>query len=129
MTKISKVTGIPISSTFDRLKRLETTGIITRYVSLLDMKKLGLSVRIFLLLKTDDNHRKEVERFLMENPQVNNMARIVGSWNLMAEALFRDMKELESFIESFRKDFKGIEFSVYHILENLKSESFLINYK
>ena len=129
LTRISKVTGIPISSTFDRLKRLEETGLIARHTSLLDMKKLGLSVRVFLLLKIDDSHKKEVERFLMGTPQVNNLARIVGNWNLVAEVLFQDMKELESFVEALGKDFKGIDFSVHHVLENLKSETFLISYK
>ena len=41
MTRMSKETRIPISSVFDRLKRLEAIGVIHRYTSLLDMKKIG----------------------------------------------------------------------------------------
>jgi DNA-binding Lrp family transcriptional regulator len=127
LTRISKLTGIPISSTFDRLKRLEAIGVITRHTSLVDLKKIGFTVRVFLLLKTNANHRKEVERFLMENLQANNVARITGNWNFVMDALFRDVEELESFIEALRKDYKGIEFSLHHVLETLKQECFLID--
>jgi len=34
MTRMNKETGIPISSVFDRLKRLEAIGVIERYTSL-----------------------------------------------------------------------------------------------
>lgn len=127
LTKISKVTGIPISSAFDKLKRLEATGVITRHISLVDLKKIGFSVQVIFFLKTNDSNKKELERRLMENPQVNNVARITGNWNFVMDALFRDVEELESFVEALRKDYKGIEFSLHHVLETLKQECFLIN--
>ena len=127
LTRISKLTGIPISSTFDRLKRLEETGIIARHTSLLDPKKIGFSAQVIFFLKTNDSNKKELERRLMENPQVNNVARITGNWNFVTDALFRDVEELESFIEALRKDYKGIEFSLHHVLKTLKQECFLID--
>jgi Lrp/AsnC family leucine-responsive transcriptional regulator len=129
ITRISKFTGIPISSTFGRLKRLEEARVITRHTSLVDMRQIGLSMRVFVLFKTDDSHREELEGSLMEDPQVNNMVRIIGSWNLMVEALFRDINELESFVEALRRDFRGLEFSVHYILDSLKQEGILTGYK
>jgi len=54
------------------------------------------------------------------------MVKMLGDWNLMMEAVFRNMKEL--FVEALRRDTEVIEFSVLHILENLKSESFMIDH-
>jgi len=47
----------------------------------------------------------------------------------MAEAWFRNMKDLEEFTDRLLKEFKGIVFSVQHVLEDLKRESFLIDYE
>jgi len=127
LTRISKVIGIPISSTFDKLKRLEATGVITRHTSLVDLKKIGFSVQVIFFLKANDNNKKELERRLIENPQVNNVARITGNWNFVMDALFRDVEELESFVEVLGKDYKGIEFSLHHVLKTLKQECFLID--
>ena len=79
LTRISKVTGIPISSAFDKLKRLEAIGVITKHTSLVDLKKIGFSVQVIFFLKTNDSNKKELERRLMKNPQVNNVARITGN--------------------------------------------------
>jgi len=125
LTKISGITGVPISSIFDRLKRLEGSGVIIRHTSLLDMKKLGFNTRIFLFLKLRRDETGDLERFLSDCPHVNNMTRVNGDWSLIAEALFRNIQELESFMEKLKMDFNGIEVSLQYVLEELKRESFL----
>lgn len=129
LTRISTDIVIPISAVFDRLKRLETTGVIIRHTSLLDAEKIGISVRVILLIRTNDNRKKELERYLTENSQVNNLSKINGKWSLMVEAWFKDINGLELFIETIREDFKEVEFSVLHVLEDLKRESFFVNYE
>ena len=129
LTKVGRDTGIPISSVFDRLKRLETSGVIIRHVSLLDADKIVIRVKANLFIRSSDDHKKELERYLSANPQVNNLSKINGDWNLMAEAWFKDIKGLELFIETIRKDFKEIEVSINHVLEDLKRESFLVDYE
>ena len=125
LTRISRETKIPISSVFDRLKRLEKMNVIKRYTSLLDLKKIGIHVHVLLLVKTDKSWKENLEDWLMGKHPVNWLIRINGDWKLAAECLFYDMKEMELFTENVRKRFRGIEFSVHHVLEDLKSEGFL----
>ena len=127
LTNISKDTGIPISSIFDRLKRLEKIEIITRYTCLLDMEKVGFSVTVFLFLKIANKRQNEVEKFLMENPNVNNLLRVNGDWNLIVDVLFRDINSFELFADTFKNDFKEIEISIHYVLEDIKRENFLID--
>jgi DNA-binding Lrp family transcriptional regulator len=124
LTRVSRDTGIPISSVFDRLKRLETNGVIIRHSSLVDTEKIGTSVRAILLIKTRDKDTKELEKCLSASPPVNNLLKINGELSLMVEAWFKDMKAFEEFVEMLREQFKGIAFSVHHVLEDLKRESF-----
>ena len=125
LTRICKDTRIPISSIFDRLKRLEAIGVIKRHTSLVDMRKIGIEVRIFLLLKVGNAQRADLESVLMENPKVNNLTCVNGSWDFVAEMLFYEMKEAQLFIGKLRDSFKGIQISVHHVMEDLKQESFL----
>ena len=60
LTNISRETGIPISSVFDRLKRFEAIGIIKRHTSLLDMKKIGIHERLIILAKVEDKTKKDL---------------------------------------------------------------------
>jgi Lrp/AsnC family leucine-responsive transcriptional regulator len=125
LTNISRVTGIPISSVFDRLKRLEAIGVIKKHTSLLDMKKIGIHTRVIILFKTKERVKKEFESWLMENELINTLVKVSGGWTIMAEALFKDTGSLESFMEKCEKSFDLREISVLHILKDLKRESFL----
>jgi DNA-binding Lrp family transcriptional regulator len=125
LTRISKGLQIPISSAFDRLKRLEGTRIITRYTGLLGLKKIGIHGHAILLFTVKKSLRDDLESYLAEKPFVNNLIRTNGERNLVAECLFPGIKELESFVESISKEFKGLQFSVLYVLEDLKREGFL----
>jgi hypothetical protein len=54
------------------------------------------------------------------------LARTNGENKFVAECLFPGMKDLDSFTENIGKRFKGLEFSVHHLLEDLKCEGFLV---
>ena len=127
LTKISKDTRMPISTVFDRLKQMEKTGVILRHTSLLDMKKIGFNVQVFLFIKANRNHKNELEKCLVENPNVNSMVKINGEWNYILETLFGDINSLESFVDDVKNDFKEITISVHYALKDLKRESFLMD--
>jgi len=127
LTKISKDAGIPISTVFDRLKKMEETGVIKKHTCLLNMEKIGFNVQVYLLIKTSENQANELEKYLMENPNVNSMVKINGNWNFIVEALFRDINSLELFVDDVKNDFKGITISVHYVLEDIKRESFLVD--
>jgi len=124
MTRISKETGIPISSVFDRLKRLEAIGVIHRYTTLLDMKKIGIHVCVIVFFKTTDVMKQSLEHWLKDNKHVNTLIRINGDWDFMAEALFNNIRALEAFTQEIREEFEGVQCSVQYILDDLKREGF-----
>ena len=126
LTSISKETGIPISSVFDRLKRLESVGVINRHTSLFDVKKIGIHHRVVILFKSRDKTKKEFEQWLMENQRINSLMKINGDWSFVAEAFFPDIKAMEKFTEKSREEFEIDKISILYILEDLKREAFLL---
>jgi len=125
LTRMSQETRVPISSIFDRLKRLEGIKVIKRYTALFDLKKIGIHCRVLLLIKIDESQRSDLEAYLIENPSVNSIARTIATCDFVVECLFHNIKDLESFIEGVEKRYKGISISIHYIVKDLKRESFL----
>ena len=126
LTNMSRDAGIPISTIFDKLKRLEHIGVIKAHTSMLDMNKIGYRLHAFVFLKDDNNQKERLIKTLIENPKVNNITRVNENWNFLIEVFFREIIELEEFIETLENDFKSIEISVHYALEDIKREGFLI---
>ena len=125
LTRMSQETRVPISSIFDRLKRLEGIKVIKRYTTLFDLKKMGIHCRVLLLIKIGESQRSDLEAYLTENPSVNSLARTIATYDFVVECLFHTIKDLESFIEGVEKRYKGISISIHYIVKDLKRESFL----
>ncbi|MBL7050786.1 Lrp/AsnC family transcriptional regulator [Candidatus Woesearchaeota archaeon] len=121
LAEISRDTGIPISTIFDKLIKLEK-GVIMRYVSLLDFQKLGYGIKVNFMFKLDQDI-SEFKRFLMMHKKVNSISRLSGDFDFLAECVFENMKELTEFSESLDK-FKISDKQEYHLIDEIKVEGF-----
>lgn len=125
LTLISKKTGIPISTIFDLLKR--PSPITTRYTALLNFAELGFLTRAQIILKVGKQDREALEAFFMKHKAVNSVYRINNGFDYMIEGIFRDMKELEDFLETLDEAYTLKMKQVFYIIEDLKREAFLSN--
>jgi DNA-binding Lrp family transcriptional regulator len=126
LTEMSKKTKVPISTIYDKLRgRLKE--IITKQTALIDFTKLGFSARVQIILKIDKSDREEVKSYLSRHRNINSVYKINNSYDLMAEGIFKDMKEAERFIEKLEVKFNIKQLQVYYIVEDIKRESFLNN--
>ena len=117
ITKISKEINIPISTAFSIKKQLEK-NIIRKYTTILNLNKIGNFIRIFLL--TASNH--QITNFLKNNPKTNNIMKISGTYNIIAEIILKNQNDLENFLEEIKR-FKTKK-QVLYIIEDIKKESF-----
>jgi DNA-binding Lrp family transcriptional regulator len=123
LTQISRLTRIPVSTIFDKLRDFER-GLIQKHTTLVDFKRLGFDIRINMLFKISRDSREEFKEFLMGNENINSIFRINNGYDYMVEAIFRDMSDLQRFTESLDR-FKIEGRQELFILEDLKRESFL----
>tara|TARA_Y100000310_G_C20689163_1_gene821070 strand:- start:297 stop:785 length:489 start_codon:yes stop_codon:yes gene_type:complete len=124
LTKLSRKTGVPVSTIFDRLK-LYTDGFIKKNTSLVDFTMLGFNSRAKVILKVDRSDREELKSFIIKSKNVNSAYRINNGYDFMFEAIFRNMKDLENFIEIMERKFKISEKHVYYVIDDIKQEDFL----
>lgn len=126
LADISKKTDIPITTIYDNLK-LHEQKLIKRYTALLDFKKLGFHIKANIALMVAREDKARLENYLMKHSLVNSLYRINGSFDFLAEVLFKEIKDVELFVEEIEGLFKIKEKRIFHILDDLKQEDFLSN--
>lgn len=122
LTILSRKTGVPVSTIFDRLK---SNKVILKNTALLDFSKLGYSTRANLLLRARKDKKENLLDFLLKCFNVNSLYKINNGYHFMAECIFRDIKELEDFLEMLDEKFAVKTKEVHYIIDELKKEAFL----
>lgn len=124
LTKMSKKTGIPVSTIFDRMKQHEE-NIITKHTSLVDFSKLGFHAKAQLFIKVNREDRKNLQKHLFKHPSVNSMYQINNGYDFLVEGVFKQIKDMEAFKESLEDAFKIESTQIYYIVDDIKKEAFM----
>lgn len=123
LTRISRMTSIPVSTIFDKLREYER-GLIRKHTTIVDFKKLGFDIRITLLFKVARDAKSAFKDFLMEHDNVNSVFRVSNGFDYVVDAVFRNMDDLQDFmaaVDSFNIEDKQELF----VIEDIKREEFL----
>ncbi len=124
LTRLSRKTGIPVSTIFERLRR-STGDIVRKNTCLIDFSKIGMHARANLVLKVVPGEREKLKEYLIKNRNVNSLQKINNGFDYMADVVFSDLKELEEFCEVLDERFQIMAKQVYYVIEEIESEKFL----
>jgi Lrp/AsnC family leucine-responsive transcriptional regulator len=84
---------------FNRLARLERSGVILRHVVKVDYSKLGLQTKFIAKIKANPNAYETVARsYLTSMPQIFDLYRTGEEYGLLATVRVRDASEYNSFL-------------------------------
>ncbi len=125
LTSMSKKTGIPISTLFDRLRSLKP---VKRYTVLLDFEQLGYSVHAFVLLKVNFEKNSDVKKHLCSHSQINSLYKTNNGFTFLVEGVFESVSNLDEFIEHLQQKFGIEKYSIQYSVEEVKREGFRINH-
>ncbi len=122
LTKISRETGIPVSTIFEKLRKNENS-LIKKHTALIDFAKAGFNVRVKMIIKADNKTKEELKKFLTVAPEINSVYKINNGYDYLVEAIFEDMKEANDFFEKLDSMVKSKQ--EFYVLEEIKQESFM----
>ena len=122
LTEISRKTGLPVSTIFDRIC---ATKAINRYTLLLNFSALGFGCRALILIRTTKDMRSGLCTYLIRHPYVNTLHRINNGHDFCIEGIFIDMGHLERFVEQLEEQFPIKDIQTHYLLEELAREGFL----
>ena len=118
--QISKKTNIPVSTVFDKIRKLEKK-LIKKHITLIDFSKLGFNIKVVLFLKI--GKKDELKDFLIENENVNIICRI-NEYDYYVEAIFENMSSFYNMLEEMER-FDIQEMDYHYIEEDLKREGMI----
>ena len=128
LTEMSRKTRIPVSTLFDRIK-IHEGSIIQKHTALVNFEKLGYNTKSNIILKVKKEDRAAVREFLIKHKSVNSAFKINNGYDFSIEAIFRNIKEVEEFIELLDEKFRIKSKQVFYVIDELKKEEFLSNPK
>jgi Lrp/AsnC family transcriptional regulator, leucine-responsive regulatory protein len=85
-----------------RIRRLERTGIIARYVAVLDQAKVGLRVSVFVSIKLESQRVEALERFkkaIAKWPEVLECYLMTGPRDYLLRIVVADLEAYEQFLK------------------------------
>ena len=116
-------------ATHTRLKRLETLGVIHKYVSLLDRDKLGLDMISLIHIRLRAHSETSLDLFqqaIQARPEVLERYNLTGQYDYHLKVVVRNRRELEKFLRTkivTRREIGQISTSV--VLSEIKSTTVL----
>ncbi len=99
--ELSEQVGLSPSPCLRRVRQLESAGIITGYVALVDPETLGLSVTAFVRVRLDqqdDRHLAAFEAAVTEFPEVMECYLMTGEADYQLRVLVGSLGEFEDFL-------------------------------
>ena len=98
MAEKLSLTTTPI---YERIKKLQNSGIIKQYVALLDADMLGKSIIVFMNITIKDHHSEKRDEFVKQMElleEVTEFYHTSGSFDFLAKVRFSDIKTFRDFL-------------------------------
>lgn len=95
--------GLTQTPTYERIKRLEKTGVIRQYVALLSKEKVGFTVEVFCQVTLLVHSKQLITRF--ENA-INKMHEVIecfhvaGNYDYLLKVVVKDMPSYQHFLKN-----------------------------
>lgn len=102
LKELSQSINLSVSPTHDRIKRLESLGVIKGYVTLLDRKQLSLGMVVFCHVTLDKqtrNNFSEFEQAILQFPEIVSCSLVSGSFDYYLKIISKDVESYNRFYQ------------------------------
>jgi len=100
-SELGRLVGLSASGVQKRLRKLEESGIVKKYPTVLDRKKLGFDLAIFVQVTIEGHTPALVRAFdeaIQQMPEVLECHRVTGDADYLLKVIVRDHAELDHFL-------------------------------
>lgn len=125
--EIAEKVGLSVTATYERIKKIESIGIIKKQVAIVDYHKLGFSLMVFCNIVLKDQTKKtisEFENIIKELPEILEVYSISGRYSYLLKVLVSDISEYNDFISNKLANIEQInDFHSSVVFAEIKSET------
>ncbi|MFG3705828.1 Lrp/AsnC family transcriptional regulator [Micromonospora sp. NPDC047670] len=99
LTELGRRVSLSASATTERVKRLETAGVITGYRAEVDLVKAGLPILAVVRLKYPGSRHQPLHRLLGERGEILECLRVTGDDCYVLKVATTSMAHLEQVVD------------------------------
>jgi len=111
LQQIADTLHLTTTPCWNRIKRLESEGVIKKRVALLDAEKADLELIAFVQIKTQQHSEQWFEDFVLQVKsfsQVMEFYRMAGEYDYMMKVLVKDMRSYDQFYKTLVNNVSGL---------------------
>jgi Lrp/AsnC family transcriptional regulator, leucine-responsive regulatory protein len=111
LAELSAKVGLSPSPCLRRVRTLERSGVIARYVAVLDQRMVGLPVSVFVSIKLEKQKQESLDRFakaVERWPEVLECYLMTGSRDYWLRVVVPDLEAYERFVKQKLTRLEGI---------------------
>jgi Lrp/AsnC family transcriptional regulator, leucine-responsive regulatory protein len=121
---LAKAIGLSPTPCAERVRALETAGIITGYTANLDAERLDLGLLVFIEIGIDRTSEDAFDQFrkaMLGIAQVQECHMVAGGFDYLLKVRVRDMAAYRAFLGEVLSKVPGIrETHTYAVMDNVK---------
>lgn len=108
---LSRKVGLSPPSVLQRVRRLEESGLISRYTAILDPEALGYQLRVVAMVSLSLHQEQPIEGFrkaVMDVPEVLECLHVSGDFDFLLQIVVRDMAHYEKLVRERLSTISGV---------------------
>lgn len=107
--EFGEAVGLSVSAINERLKKLQSQGVIRGWSAQIDSKSIGLEVLAFIYVQIDrPNNEKEFSKRVNAIHEVIECHYVTGEWSYLMKVRTATIAELETVLSSKIKSIDGV---------------------
>ena len=128
LATIAKKVELSTTPCFNRIKKLEESGIIKKRVAILDNKKLNLPIVVFLSINVAQHSKEWLEKFvdkLNSFKEVVEIYRLSGDTDYLIKIMAKSIEEYDKFNQQLIKEINFRSLNSNIVLKEIKNTTVL----
>ncbi len=102
LADLSRAVGLSPTPCWKRVQKLEKAGVISSRVALVDPRKIGLGLTVFVSIETDDHSQPWLAKFaaaVSAMPEVMDVYRMAGDVDYLLRVVVPDTATFDAFYQ------------------------------
>lgn len=99
--EISNEVGLSVTAVYERIRKMEREGVISKYVAILNTEKIDRNFMVLCQIKLLQHTREYLTRFEKEVtglPEVTEVFHVSGDYDYILKVLVKDMEAYREFM-------------------------------
>ncbi len=125
--EIASQIGLSITPTYERIKKMESTGLIEKYVAILNGSAIEKNITVFCQISLSHHKKELIEKFkeaIVILPEVMGCFHVAGNSDFLLKVVVEDMNAFQQFAIEKLTSFEGVSnIQSSFVIEEIKNDT------